>query len=165
MDALKSPAVLFLGIEDSKIKNAMSSPSLQRTSESKTKLDMPLSLIIGQETIKTALILLAVNPSIGGLVIAGGKGTGKSAMARALHRIMPPIEVVKGSPYNVAPDAEPENIDDFLLQRLEREGKKISELETEVITCPFVQVPLRSVCNIQSLKDTLFTSPLSIFII
>jgi predicted ATPase with chaperone activity len=32
-----------------------------------------------------------VNPNIGGIIIGGGKGTGKSAMARALHRIMPPI--------------------------------------------------------------------------
>eukprot|EP01037_Dinobryon_pediforme_P019063 gene19063-19415_t len=70
---MTSPSVVFLGIEASKVKNAMTSPSLQVTSESKTKADMPLSLVIGQETIKTALILLAVNPNIGGLVIAGGK--------------------------------------------------------------------------------------------
>ena len=80
VDALKSPSVNFLGIDPEKVKNAMSSPSLQLTSESKTKLDMPLSLIVGQEMIKTGLILLAVNPNIGGLVIAGGKGTAKKKL-------------------------------------------------------------------------------------
>lgn len=67
-------------------------------------------------------------------------GTAKSVMARALHRVMPPIEVIKGSPYNVAPDALPGEIDAFLLQRLEKEGRKLSDLPTEVVTCPFVQV-------------------------
>jgi predicted ATPase with chaperone activity len=140
VDALKSPAVKFLGIDADKAKNAMTSPSLQITSESKTKLDMPLSLIVGQDMIKSALILLAVNPNIGGIVIAGGKGTAKSAMARALHRVMPPIERIKGSEYNIAPDAIDTQVDDFLMQRLKSENKKLSDLETEVITCPFVQV-------------------------
>lgn len=120
---------------------------------------MPLSLIVGQETIKTALILLAVNPNIGGLAIAGGKGTAKSVMARALHRVMPPIERIKGiqidikctgimkigSDYNIAPDANNKEVDEFLAQKLAKEGRTLSDLETEVITCPFVQVALHQV--------------------
>lgn len=151
-DSMTSPSVVFLGIDANKVKNAMTSPSLQVTSESKTKLDMPLSLVVGQETIKTALILLAVNPNIGGLVIAGGKGTGKSVMARALHRVMPPIEVVKGSAYNIAPDARRNEIDDFLAKDLEKNNKQLSDLETEIITCPFIQVP------VNVMEDRLFGS-------
>jgi magnesium chelatase subunit D len=152
IDALKSPSCIFLGIDESKVKNAMTSPSLQITSDSKTKQDLPLSLIVGQDTIKTALIILAVNPTLGGLVIAGGKGTGKSSLARALHRIMPPIEVVKGSEYNIAPDAKKHEIDDFLLKKLSNEIKSLKDLETEVITCPFVQVP------VNVMEDRLFGS-------
>ena len=152
VDALKSPSVNFLGIDPEKIKNAMSSPSLQLTSESKTKLDMPLSLIVGQEMIKTGLILLAVNPNIGGLVIAGGKGTAKSAMARALHRVMPPIEVVKGSEYNINPEGSLNQCDDFLKKELALSGKKLSDLPTEIITCPFIQIP------VNVMEDRLFGS-------
>lgn len=151
-DAMTSPSVMFQGIKQEAAKNAMTSPSVQFTSESKTKLDMPLSLIIGQDTIKSALILLAVNPNIGGLAIAGGKGTGKSAMARALHRIMPPIEVITGSEYNIAPDANANEIDDFLKAKLKADGKQLSDLPTEVITCPFVQVP------VNVMEDRLFGS-------
>ena len=152
VDALKSPSVNFLGIDPEKIKNAMSSPSLQLTSESKTKLDMPLSLIVGQEMIKTGLILLAVNPNIGGLVIAGGKGTAKSAMARALHRVMPPIEIVKGSEYNINPEGTMNQCDDFLKAELALSGKKLTDLPTEIITCPFIQIP------VNVMEDRLFGS-------
>lgn len=151
-DALKSPCVIQNAVNPEAAKNAMSSPSLQITSESKTKLDMPLSLVLGQELIKTALILQAVNPAIGGLVIAGGKGTGKSVMARALHRIMPPIEVVKGSEYNVNPQANENDCDDFLKAKLKAEGKKLKDMETEIIVCPFVQVP------VNVMEDRLFGS-------
>jgi magnesium chelatase subunit D len=152
VDALASPGVKYLGVDKEAAKNAMTSPSLLTTSESKTKLDMPLSLIVGQETIKTALILLAVNPNIGGLAIAGGKGTGKSAMARALHRIMPPIERIKGSPYNIDPEARVDQVDDFFKAELEETGKKLEDYDTEVITCPFVQVP------VNVMEDRLFGS-------
>jgi Mg-chelatase subunit ChlI len=46
-------------------------------------------------------------------------------MARALHRVMPPIERIKGSEYNIAPDALENQIDDFLLKKMSDEGKTL----------------------------------------
>jgi len=80
------------------VKNAMSSPSLQVTAESKTKADMPLSLVVGQETIKTALILLAVNPNIGGIVIAGGKGLSLPKQLRTAVCIASPVSCCQARP-------------------------------------------------------------------
>eukprot|EP00640_Fibrocapsa_japonica_P000069 CAMPEP_0113943610 /NCGR_PEP_ID=MMETSP1339-20121228/26920_1 /TAXON_ID=94617 /ORGANISM="Fibrocapsa japonica" /LENGTH=375 /DNA_ID=CAMNT_0000948533 /DNA_START=311 /DNA_END=1434 /DNA_ORIENTATION=+ /assembly_acc=CAM_ASM_000762 len=102
---------------------------------------LPLSMVVGQDAIKTALLLGAVNPRLGGVIISGRRGTCKSVMARALHRLMPPIEVVKGSEFNIDP-ANPGLMDDFTRDMLESEGKELKDLETEVIDCPFVQVPL-----------------------
>ncbi len=101
----------------------------------------PLSMVVGQEPIKQALLLSAVNHRMGGVVISGGKGTAKSVMARALHQLLPPIEVIKGSPFNIDPDGE-FGIDDFLRTDLDNGGVPLGERETEVIDAPFVQVPL-----------------------
>jgi len=101
----------------------------------------PLSMIKGQENIKQALLLASVNNRMGGVVISGGKGTAKSVMARALHQLLPPIEVIKDSPFNIDPEGE-FGIDDFIRTDLDNGGIPLSERETEVIDCPFVQVPL-----------------------
>jgi len=101
----------------------------------------PLSMIVGQDAIKQALLLSAVNGRMGGVVISGGKGTAKSVMARALHQLLPPIEVIKGSPFNIDPAGE-FGIDDFLRNDILNGGKPLSERETEIIEAPFVQVPL-----------------------
>jgi magnesium chelatase subunit D len=75
-------------------------------------------------------------------VISGGKGTAKSVMARALHQLLPPIEILKDSPFNIDPEGE-FGIDDFLRTDLDRPGSiPLSKRETEIIQCPFVQVPL-----------------------
>lgn len=63
----------------------------------------PFTAIVGQDTLKTSLILNAVDPAIGGVLIRGPKGTGKSTAARALAALLPPIQVVAGCPYNSHP--------------------------------------------------------------
>lgn len=101
----------------------------------------PLSMVVGQDAIKQALLLSAVNNRMGGVVISGRKGTAKSIMARALHRLLPPIEVIKGSPFNIDPEGL-EGMDDFLKTDIANGGKPLEERETEVIEAPFVQIPL-----------------------
>ncbi|NOY11377.1 MAG: AAA domain-containing protein, partial [Archaeoglobi archaeon] len=53
----------------------------------------PFSAIVGQEKMKKALILNAINPQIGGVLLRGDKGTGKSTAVRALAEVLPEIEV------------------------------------------------------------------------
>ena len=56
----------------------------------------PFSAIVGQDRMKMALVLNAINPSIGGVLIRGEKGTGKSTAVRALARLLPEQQVVAG---------------------------------------------------------------------
>ena len=63
----------------------------------------PFSAIVGQDSMKLGLILNAVNPSVGGLLIRGEKGTAKSTAVRALASVLPAIEVAAGCPYSCDP--------------------------------------------------------------
>ena len=64
----------------------------------------PFTAIVGQERMKRALILNAINPRIGGVLIRGERGTAKSTAARALAALLPEIKVVADCPFGCHPD-------------------------------------------------------------
>ncbi|KZX13199.1 ATP-binding protein [Methanobrevibacter curvatus] len=63
-------------------------------------ITFPFSAIVGQGKIKRALILNAINPSIGGILIRGDRGTGKTTAVRALADLLPEIEAVENCPFS-----------------------------------------------------------------
>ena len=65
----------------------------------------PFSAIVGQERMKLALVLNAINPAIGGVLIRGEKGTAKSTAARSLAALLPQIDVLPGCAYRCEPSA------------------------------------------------------------
>src|SRR5512138_577596 len=64
----------------------------------------PFTAIVGQERMKRALILNAVDQRIGGVLIRGERGTGKSTAARGMAALLPEIKVYADSPFNDDPD-------------------------------------------------------------
>lgn len=68
----------------------------------------PFAAIVGQDAMKTAMILTAVEPRLSGVLVFGDRGTGKSTAVRALAALLPPITVVRGCPINSeTPEAVP----------------------------------------------------------
>ncbi len=76
----------------------------------------PVTAIVGQEQMKRALILNAINPSIGGVLIRGQKGTAKSTAVRGLTEVLPEIELVQGCKFN----CDPANPDKFCWECTDR---------------------------------------------
>ena len=93
------------------------------------KQPFPFSAIVGQEAMKQAMILTAVDPGIGGVLVFGDRGTGKSTAVRALAALLPPIEVLKGSPTNAA---RVEDMPDWA----EPVSGEVAEVPTPVIDLP-----------------------------
>lgn len=98
----------------------------------------PLAAVVGMDLIKEALLLGAVDNQLGGVAIMGRRGTAKSVMARGIHSLLPPIEVVDASWCNADPE-DPRSWEDGLKERL---GKAADNPRTRVRSAPFVQIPL-----------------------
>jgi len=142
--------------EKGKIKDLMNSKDSFRA--------FPLAAITGHSLLKLSLLLAAVDPSLGGVIIAGGRGTGKSVLARGLHTLLPPIEVLDNESIleiltkrnsntslrpigrNLDPD-KPEEWDISTNKLLEEAIgsdylNRIDEIPKKVKEAPFIQVPI-----------------------
>ncbi len=96
----------------------------------------PFTAIVGQERMKKALILNAINPNLGGVLIRGQKGTAKSTAARALANLLPEIEVVQDCPFNCNPHQKNEMCKDCFQRRSKGENLAIIKRKMKVIDLP-----------------------------
>ena len=106
----------------------------------KTKVErpvLPFTAIIGQEEMKLALILNVIDPRIGGVMIMGDRGTGKSTTIRAVADLLPEIKVVAGDAFN-------SSVDDFELMSEEVKTIALSNgyLESDYKKVPMIDLPL-----------------------
>ena len=99
------------------------------------RMIFPFTAIVGQEEMKIGLILNVIDPSIGGLLIRGEKGTAKSTAVRALADLLPEIEAVKGCPFNCDSDG-------FLCSGCQEILKNEGDLPRERKRMRVVELPL-----------------------
>ncbi len=129
-----------------------SSASKEREVREIAERAFPLAAITGHGTLKLALLLAAVDPGLGGVIIAGGRGTGKSVLARGLHALLPPIEVLdlplidasEGDVAQTAPigrNLDPKNSEEWD-EGSQMLASQLDSVPSKVISAPFVQVPL-----------------------
>lgn len=97
----------------------------------------PFSAIVGQEEMKLALILVSVDPTIGGVMVFGDRGTGKSTAVRALAGLLPPMKVVAGCRYGCDPNANGSRCDEC--QARAASGHQVKSVSAVV---PMVDLPL-----------------------
>ncbi|MDI6639570.1 MAG: putative cobaltochelatase [Methanocellales archaeon] len=97
---------------------------------------LPFAAIVEQEKMKHALILNTINPSIGGVLIRGEKGTAKSTAVRALAELLPEIEVVSGCPFNCNPLDKNEMCDVCYAKKENGEKMDVMRRRVRVIDLP-----------------------------
>lgn len=99
----------------------------------------PFSAIVGQDEMRRALLIAAVDPGVGGVLVFGDRGTGKSTAVRALAALLPGMEAVDGCAYHCAPTAPA-----GLCARCSAPGtgRRKARLPAHVVPVPVVDLPL-----------------------
>ena len=92
-------------------------------------MTFPFTAIVGQDEMKLALILTAIDPGLGGVLVFGDRGTGKSTAVRALSALLPPLQAVEGCPCN---SATPEDVPDWVRDA----GPAVAQRPAPVVDLP-----------------------------
>jgi len=100
-------------------------------------IPFPFSAIVGQDEMKLAIQIVAIDPKVGGILALGDRGTGKSTAVRALADLLPPLQVVAGCSYGCDPANSGATCSDCAV--LKAPGKR---LKTETRPVPVVDLPL-----------------------
>ncbi len=101
------------------------------------RLNFPFTAILGQDKMKMALILNVIDPQIGGVLLSGHQGTGKSTAVRSLVEVMPKINIIKNCHFSCDPESD---FDDLCLECQNR--KENNKIEVEKRDMLLVNLPL-----------------------
>ncbi|WP_077001894.1 magnesium chelatase ATPase subunit I [Variovorax sp. KK3] len=97
----------------------------------------PFSAIVGQDDMKTAILIAAVDPTVGGVLVLGDRGTGKSTAVRALAALLPPMRAVADCPYHCDPAASGASCEHCAASRKTKAARR-----TQRVPVPVVDLPL-----------------------
>lgn len=97
----------------------------------------PFGAVIGQSEMKLSLILNVIDPKVGGVMVVGDRGTGKTTTIRALVDLLPMIDCIVGDSYNSSP-SDP----DLMSAEVRAKKREGEEMEVSLIKVPMVDLPL-----------------------
>ena len=100
----------------------------------------PFSAIVGQDEMRLAMLICAIDPSVGGVLVLGDRGTGKSTAVRALASLLPPMAAVIDCPYQCDPQAPAGRC--AVCDGLRARRRKSTALRSEMRPVPVVDLPL-----------------------
>jgi Mg-chelatase subunit ChlI len=109
--------------------------TIMKTIKMEHRAFFPFTAIVNQERLKQALLLNAINPRIGGVLIRGAKGTGKSTSVRALMDLLPEVEVVEDCPFNCNP-RDPTNMCDVCRNQVNEGPLPVAKRKMAVVELP-----------------------------
>ena len=111
------------------------SPTAQSTASAR-RVVFPFTAIVGQEEMKLALLLNVIDPKIGGVMIMGDRGTGKSTTIRALADLLPEISVVANDPFSSDP-SDPDLMSDEVRKLLEQGAQiPVAQKKVQMVDLP-----------------------------
>src|SRR5579871_2865925 len=94
----------------------------------------PFSAIVGQDDMKLALLIAAVDPKVGGVLAFGDRGSGKSTAVRALAALLPKMKAIVGCRYQCDPDDEASRCDEC--------RARAAKLKSHSVPVPVIDLPL-----------------------